>query len=308
MDLRIFVEPQQGATYDELLVHARTAQRLGFDGWFTSDHLLAIGDVDPHPGPTDAWTTLAGLARDTTSIRLGTLVTPATFRAPGHLAVQAALVDAMSGGRIEVGLGTGWYEDEHRAMGLDLPDLGTRFDRLEEYLRIVTGLWDLPVGERFDHDGEHWTIRDNPGLPKPSQRPHPPLVLGGTGRSRTPRLAATFADEWNAPFVDPDEWAVLADRVREACTEVGRDPDDLVYSVAQVTCLGQDEDEFIERATAIGRDPDELRRSGVCGLPEEARARASSFAERGCHRLYLQTLDVGDLEHLQLIRDVLADG
>lgn len=305
MDLRTFIEPQQGTTYDEVLAHARAAKRLGFDAWFTSDHLLAMGGVDPAPGPTDAWTTLAGLARDTTSIRLGTLVTPATFRAPGHFAVQSAQVDAMSGGRVEIGFGTGWYEDEHDAMALPFPDLGTRFDRLEEYLAIVTGLWDLPDGERFDHDGEHYRISDNPGLPKPAQRPHPPVIVGGTGRSRTPALAATFADEWNCPFASPDDWAELAGLVRDACEERGRDPDELTYSVAQVTCVGADEDEFAERAAAIGRDPDELRSAGVCGLPDEARARAAAFAERGCERLYLQTLDIGDIEHLELIREVL---
>ena len=305
MELRTFIEPQQGTTYDEVLAHARTAQRLGFEGWFTSDHLLSMGDTDPAPGPTDAWTTLAGLARDTSTIRLGTLVTSATFRAPGHFAVQSAMVDAMSEGRIEIGLGTGWYEDEHDAMGIDFPDLGTRFDRFEEYLAIVTGLWSLPEGERFSFEGEHFRIVDNPGLPKPQQRPRPPLIVGGTGPKRTPRIAAEHADEWNAPFTRPEKWASLRSNVRDACTAAGRDPDDLVYSVAQTVCIGADEEEFRLRADAIGREPDELRENGVCGLPEEARAKVEAFAEAGCQRMYLQTLDIGDLEHLQLIRDTL---
>jgi F420-dependent oxidoreductase-like protein len=305
MDLRTFIEPQQGTTYDEVLAHARTAQRLGFDAWFTSDHLLGMGGVDPRPGPTDAWTTLAGLARDTSTIRLGTLVTPATFRAPGHFAVQAAQVDAMSGGRIEVGFGAGWYEDEHRAMSIPFPDLGDRMDRREEYVEIVTTLWELPDGERWSFGGEHYTIEDNPGLPKPAQSPHPPVIIGGAGRSRTPRLAARYATEWNVPFPSPGQWAELAAIVRAACEDVDRDPDDLTYSVAQVTCIGADEDEFRERAAAIGRDPDELRANGVCGLPEEARERVERFAEEGCERIYLQTLDIGDLDHLQLIADTL---
>lgn len=306
MQLRTFIEPQQGTTYDAVLAHARTAQRLGFDGWFTSDHLLSMGDADPAPGPTDAWTTLAGLARDTSTIRLGTLVTPATFRAPGHFAVQAAQVDAMSGGRIEVGFGTGWYEAEHEAMALPFAELATRFDRLEEYLAIVTGVWDLPAGERFDHDGEHYRVADNPGLPKPSQSPHPPVIVGGTGRSRTPALAARFADEWNCPFVDVEEWAELAGIVRAACEDADRDPTALTYSVALTTCIGSDEDEYLERAAAIGREPDELRAAGICGRPDEAREKVERFAAQGCERIYLQTLDIGDVDHLELIHDTLG--
>lgn len=306
MELRTFIEPQMGTTYDEVLAHARTAQRLGFDGWFTSDHLLSMGAGDGRPGPTDAWTTLAGLARDTATIRLGTLVTPATFRAPGHFAVQAAQVDAMSGGRVEIGLGAGWFEAEHDAMAVSFPDLGARFDRLEEYVAILTGVWDLPEGETFSHHGEHFEVDGNPGLPEPVQRPHPPLILGGKGRTRTPALAARYADEWNCPFPEPDEWAELAGLVRDACEQRDRDPDELTYSVAQTTCIGADEDEYAERAAAIGKDPDELRGTAVAGTPDQARERVERFASAGCERLYLQTLDIGDLDHLELIREVLA--
>ena len=306
MELRTFVEPQQGTSYDALAAHAVEAERLGFDGWFTSDHLLRMGSSDGLPGPTDAWTTLAGLARDTDTIRLGTLVTPITFRHPGHFAVQVAQVDHMSGGRVEVGLGSGWYDAEHEAMAIPFPDLGGRFDRFEEYATIVTGIWGLPEGELFDHDGEHYTITDNPGLPKPRQRPRPPIIIGGRGRRRTPRLAATVGAEWNGMFTGPDDFADLRDNLHEVCAEVGRDADDLVTSNVQVVCVGRDEDEFRRRAAVIGREPDELRANGICGLPDEARARLATFAAVGCTRMYLQTLDVDDLDHLALLAETLS--
>jgi alkanesulfonate monooxygenase SsuD/methylene tetrahydromethanopterin reductase-like flavin-dependent oxidoreductase (luciferase family) len=154
MDLRVFTEPQQGATYDDLLRVARHAEQLGFDAFFRSDHYLAM-DVEGLPGPTDAWLTLAGLARDTSTIRLGTLMTSATFRLPGPLAISVAQVDQMSDGRVELGIGAGWYEAEHTAYGIPFPGTGERFDRLEETLAVVTGLWDTPTGETFDFEGRH---------------------------------------------------------------------------------------------------------------------------------------------------------
>src|SRR5919107_1694123 len=226
MDLRIFTEPQQGATYDELLAVARATEDLGFDGFFRSDHYLAMGDVSGRPGPTDAWVTLAGLARETSRIRLGTLVTAATFRAPGPLAVSVAQVDAMSGGRVELGLGTGWYEAEHAAFGLDFPAVGERFERFEEQLQVLTGLWtsDGP----FSFEGKHYQMRDNPALARPVQDPLP-LVIGGGGPRRTPRLAAQYATEFNIPFVPVEDTAAQFGRVREACERTGRS---LVLSTA----------------------------------------------------------------------------
>ena len=194
MDLRIFTEPQQGASYDDLLAVARTSEELGFDAFFRSDHYLKFGDVSGEPGPTDAWITLAGLARDTSTIRLGTLVTPVTFRLPGPLAISVAQVDAMSGGRVELGVGTGWFDDEHTAYGIPFPCIGERFDMLEEQLSVITGLWDTPRGETFSFDGTHYPVTDSPALPKPVQSPHPPIVIGGGGAKRTPRLAAKFAE------------------------------------------------------------------------------------------------------------------
>ncbi|WP_034240223.1 LLM class F420-dependent oxidoreductase, partial [Saccharomonospora iraqiensis] len=202
MDLRIFTEPQQGADYDDLLRVARTTEECGFSAFFRSDHYLKMGSVSGLPGPTDAWMTLAGLARETSRIRLGTLVSAATFRHPSVLAISAAQVDRMSGGRLEFGLGSGWYADEHTAYGIDLPPLRERFDRYAEQLAVITGLWRTPEGETFSFDGDHYTLEDAPALPKPEQRPGPPVILGGTGRTRTPELAARYADEFNLPFSD----------------------------------------------------------------------------------------------------------
>ena len=303
MQIRIFTEPQQGATYDDLLAVARESERLGFDAFFRSDHYLKMGDVFGDPGPSDAWITLAGLARDTSTIRLGTLVTAATFRLPGPLAIAVANVDAMSGGRIELGLGSGWFDDEHHAYGIPFPSLGERFDRLEEQLAIITGLWGTPAGETFSFDGVHHQLRDSPALPKPVQSPRPPIIIGGGGAKRTPRLAATYADEFNLPFSSLDDTRAAFDRVRAACEARDRNPDELVYSAAQVVCVGADEAEVARRAAAIGRQPDELRANGAAGTPDEVVARLRAFAELGATRAYLQVLDLGDLDHLALIAE-----
>src|ERR1700678_509885 len=199
MLLRIFTEPQQGGSYDDLLAVAQSSESLGFDAFFRSDHYLAMGEAGGLPGPSDAWVTLAGIARETTTIRLGTLLTAATFRLPGPLAIMVAGVDAMSGGRVELGLGAGWFDTEHTAYGIPFPPLAERFERLEEQLAVITGLWGTPVGERFTFDGTHYQLTDSPALPKPQQRPGPPVIVGGGGKSRTPALAARFASEFNMP-------------------------------------------------------------------------------------------------------------
>ena len=301
MDLRVFTEPQQGASYDDLLRVAQATEQLGFDAFFRSDHYLVMGDGDGLPGPTDAWVTLAGLARETTRIRLGTLVTSSTFRLPGPLAIAVAQVDAMSGGRVEIGIGTGWYDAEHRAYGIPFPPLGERFARLEEQLTILTGLWRTPVGKTFSHDGAHWPITDSPALPKPVQA-MPPIIVGGHGRSRTPALAARFAVEYNIPF--PDSAPVAAEqysRVREACHAAGRDPEDMVMSAALVLCCGKDEAEVARRAAAIGRQVPELREHGLAGTPSEVVDKIGRFGEAGARRIYLQLLDLADLDHLELV-------
>jgi F420-dependent oxidoreductase-like protein len=306
MRLRIFTEPQQGASYDELLAVAQCAEAEGFDAFFRSDHYLKMGNVDGLPGPTDAWTTLAGLARETTRLRLGTLVTAATFRLPGPLAVIVAQVDAMSGGRVELGLGAGWFDEEHRAYAIPFPPTRERFERLEEQLAVITGLWDTPVGETFNHRGAHYRIESSPALPKPVQQPHPPVIVGGAGAARTPKLAARFADEFNTPFLTPADAASQIGRVRDACERAGRDPGSLRYSSAMAVCCGADEAEVVRRAKAIGRDVGELRAHHACGRPPEVVDRLRQYADAGAEAAYLQVLDLGDLDHLRLIaREVL---
>lgn len=302
MQLRIFTEPQQGATYDDLLRVARATEELGFDAFFRSDHYLTMGG-DGLPGPTDAWTTLAGLARETSRIRLGTLVSSATFRRPGVLAIQVAQVDQMSGGRVELGLGTGWYAEEHAAYGIPFP--AKRFGMLEEQFAILTGLWNTPVGEKFSFDGAHYQLSESPALPKPVQDPLP-VIVGGSGKKRTPALAAKFAAEFNMGFVPLTEAEAGFARVRSACQDAGRDPEELTYSLALVACVGKDEAEFRRRAEAIGRDPEELRRDGVAGTVAEAAEKMRQVQQLGAGRLYLQTLDLHDLDHLELIAREVA--
>lgn len=302
MDLRIFTEPQQGATYDDILAVAKATEDLGFDAFFRSDHFLTMGG-DGLPGPTDAWLTLAALARETSRIKLGTLVTSATFRHPGLLAVQVAQVDQMSGGRVELGLGTGWFAEEHAAYGVPFP--AKRFGMLEEQLEIITGLWSTPVGERYSFDGTHYTLTDSPALPKPVQSPVP-VIVGGNGPKRTPALAARFGTEFNAAFPEIDDIPQMFARVRAACEAVGRPADDLIYSAALVLCVGADEAELSRRAAAIGREPAELREHGVAGTVSEVVDRLGTLAEHGASRVYLQVLDMADLDHLDLVAREVA--
>lgn len=302
MDLRIFIEPQQGASYDDQLRIALAAERLGYDALFRSDHFLAMGG-DGLPGPTDSWITLAGLARETSTIRLGTLVTSATFRLPGLLAIQVAQVDAMSGGRVELGLGAGWFEREHAAYGFPFP--AKRFGLLTEQLEIVTGLWSTPSGETFSYDGEHYTLLDSPALPKPVQAPLP-IVIGGNGPARTPALAARFAAEYNTSFPEIADIPTRFATVRAAAEDAGRDPASLKYSAALVLAVGKDEAEFTRRAAAIGREPAELREHGIAGTVPEALDRLAQLKEWGADRVYLQVLDLADLDHLELVAAEIA--
>jgi F420-dependent oxidoreductase-like protein len=305
MKLRIFTEPQQGADYETLLRVARATEDLGFDAFFRSDHYLKMGAVSGLPGPTDAWITLAGLARQTSRIRLGTLMTPATFRYPGPLAISVAQVDQMSGGRVEFGFGAGWYEAEHSAYAIPFPALGERFDRYEEQLAIIVGLWETPVGETFSFSGTYYTVTDSPGLPKPAQTPRPPILIGGNGKRRTPRLAARYADEFNVPFSSLDDTAETFGRVKEACATAGRAESSMIYSVAQTVCCGRDDAELARRAASIGRELDDLRANALAGTPGEIAGRLAEFAKLGAERAYLQVLDLHDLDHLELLAELL---
>jgi F420-dependent oxidoreductase-like protein len=301
MELRIFSEPQQGASYDEILALALAAEEGGFGAFFRSDHYLKMGEATGLPGPTDAWITLAGLARDTHRVRLGTLLSAATFRNPGPLAITVAQVDAMSGGRVELGLGAGWYEEEHAAYGIPFPPIGERFEKLEEQLEIITGLWDTSVGAAFDVSGKHYSLSNCPALPKPVQSPHPPIIVGGHGRKRTPRLAARFADEFNVPFASYDVCKSQFNLVDDACKLIHRDPGSIIRSVALVVCCGQNKSEVERRASNIQREVDELSSNGLAGSPAQIVDRILTLSELGLSRIYLQILDMNDLEHVGLI-------
>lgn len=302
MKARIFVEPQEGATYDQLLEVARVVESTGFDALFRSDHLLTMRGSGL-PGPTDTWASLAALARETSRIRLGSMLTSATFRLPGPLAVTVAQVDSMSGGRVELGLGAGWYEEEHLAYGIPFPPVAERFERLEEQLAIVSGLWETPVGGSFSFKGKHYQLTGSPALPKPVQQPRPPIIVGGSGAKRTPRLAATFADEYNLPFHELADAAPQFSRVRAACEKLGRDPASLRLSVAQVICCGPDEAEVRRRAKAIGREPADLRANQVAGTPDEVVERLLEYQDAGAGTVYLQVLDLDDLDHIRLLSE-----
>ena len=305
VDFRIFTEPQQGASYDDLLAVAQRTERLGFDGFFRSDHYLKMGDATGLPGPTDAWLTLAALARDTSRVRLGTLVTSATFRLPGPLAISVAQVDHMSGGRVELGLGAGWFDAENLPYGIPFPSVGERFDRLEEQLAIITGIWTTPTGKTFSFDGDHYRLSNSPGLPKPVQSP-PPIIIGGQGKTRTPALAARFATEFNVAFQPRDVVKRQYGRVDRACLEIDRDPASITRSVGLVLCCGRDDNEFRRRAAAIGRDADELRANGAAGTVSETVAAIAKYRDTGATRVYLQVLDLADLDHLDLFAEEAA--
>jgi F420-dependent oxidoreductase-like protein len=304
MRLRIFTEPQQGASYATLRRVAKATEDLGFDAFFRSDHYLKMGSGSGEPGPSDAWTTLAGLALETSRIRLGTLVASATFRYPGPLAIAVAGVDEMSGGRVEFGIGAGWFDAEHAAYGIPFPPIKERFDRLEEQLAIITGLWETTAGEKYSYEGTYYQVADSPALPKPVQSPRPPVIVGGHGPRRTPMLAAKYADEFNISFSNVDEVAAQFGRVRSACADIGRDPGSLIYSAAQIVCCGKDEATVSRRAATLGRDPAELRVNGLAGTPAEVVDKIGAFAEAGVQTMYLQVLDLEDLDHLS---DIAAE-
>ncbi|MFD6666836.1 LLM class F420-dependent oxidoreductase [Micromonospora chalcea] len=304
MRVSVFTEPHRGADYDDQLRFARLVEETGFEGFFRADHYRAMGDEPALPGPTDAWLTLAALARETSRIRLGTLVTSATFRLPGPLAVMVAQVDRMSGGRVELGIGAGWYEREHTAYGIPFPPVAERFDRLAEQLEIVTGLWRTPADETYSFTGEHYRLADSPALPKPVQQPGPPVIVGGRGPKRTPELAARYADEFNMPFKSVAETASAYDRVREACDRTGRDASGrapLTLSAGIVVAIGRTDAEAQRRAAPLHVTSALPPEDPVVGSPAQLVDRIGEFAAVGATRVHLRLIDFDDLDHVELI-------
>jgi len=299
MRLRVLMEPRHGASYERTLAMARATEDAGFDAFFRSDHYLGIDVTDRSYQPTDSWTTLAGLAVATSRVRLGTLMTASTFRRPGPLAISVATVDAMSGGRVELGLGAGWYEREHQMFGMPFPPTGERFDRLEEQLAILTGLWTTPHGESFSFEGKHYRISDCVNFPQPAQRPRPGLIVGGGGPRRTPLLAARFADEFNAGMA-PGTGERFAN-FRRICAETGRDPDTVRLSTTLPVCCGTTRDEARRRVGALGEPGERMLRNGVTGTPSDVIERIGELAATGADTLYFHLYDVDDLDHIHLL-------
>ena len=305
----LMTEPQQGYSYQDILDTARAAERAGFETFFRSDHYTSFPGEAGLP-TTDAWTTLAGLARETERIRLGTMVSPVTFRLPGVLAKIAATVDEMSGGRVEVGVGAGWNEIEHEQLGIPYPDTVGRMDRLEESLAILKGLWDEPDGWSFD--GEHYQVRGSLMRPK-GRRPN--LILGGTGKPRSLRLAATYADEYNISSSTPDEVREISGRLDAACEKVGRDPATITRSVMAGALVGRDEAElqrrveaqmaiFGDRTAAAQAWLDARQDRWILGTPDAARERIAAYRDAGVERLLYQVFLPRDLDHVALLGEL----
>ncbi|WP_305786152.1 LLM class F420-dependent oxidoreductase [Symbioplanes lichenis] len=299
MRVSLFIEPHRGATYDDQLRLARHAEDAGFEGLLRADHYQSMGADPGLPGPTDAWLTLAGLARETTRLRLGTLVNSVTFRLPGPLAIMVAQVDAMSGGRVELGMGAGWFEREHLSYGIPFPPVGERFDRMTEQLEIITGLWSTPEGATYSFDGKHYRLLDAPALPKPVQRPGPPVIVGGKGPKRTPNLAARFADEYNVPFKSVSETAAAFERVRLASHGYARSTP--IFSAGVVAAVGRTPGEVARRAAPLHVPSALPPEDPVEGSPDRLVQRIGELAEIGATRIHLRMIDIHDLGHLDLI-------
>ena len=316
MRFALMSEPQQGLAYTDILALARTAEEAGFESYFRSDHYASFPGAAGLP-TTDAWATLAGLARETTRIGLGTLVSPVTFRSPGNLAKVVTTVDEMSGGRVELGLGAGWNDVEHAQHGLPFPDTRERFDMLEEQLAIVHGLWTEPTG--WSYHGRFWQIEDAHFAPRPVARQgrrHPNLILGGHGGPRLCALVARYADELNISSETPAEVAKGYERLRVACVAAARDPQTVTRSAMTGVLIGRDEADVKRRVATLmagfgasGSAEDwlaERRARWILGTPDEARARLNEFEAAGVERLMLQTFLPRDLEMVRLLGEVLG--
>ena len=298
MRLRILLEPHHGATYAQILALAKAAEAGGFDAFFRSDHYLGIDANDVTYQPTDSWTTLAGLARETQRIQLGTLVNASTFRLPGQLAVEVATVDQMSGGRAELGIGAAWYQREHEYFGIPFPSLGERFDKLEEQLAILTGIWDTRPGERFSYEGKHYQLKDCASIPRWASRPK--IIVGGAGAKRTPTLAAKYADEFNGALgLDLRERYANFKRICEDV--VGRDPAEVRLSATLPVCIGSDPADLERRKESLGEPGARLLAAGVTGTAGDVIRAIEDLAGQGADTVYFHLYGPGDVEHVRLL-------
>ena len=322
MRFALMIEPQQGLTYDDQLAIVQRAESVGFESFFRSDHYQSFPGPSGEP-TTDAWAVLAGLARETTTITLGTLVSPITFRHFGNLAKVVTTVDEMSGGRVEFGLGAGWNEPEHRELGLPFPEIKDRADMMEEQFAVLHGLWGEQDGWSFQ--GKHVTIEDASFHPKPVARPgrpvgpngaaRPRLLAGGEGSPRSLRIAARYADEFNLSSSSPEIAVGKFAALQAACEAIGRDPDTMGRSVMAGILIGRDEAEVNRRKaallTAFGKDDggdvwfDAREPRWILGTPDQARTMVQRFAEAGAERLMLQTFIPRDLEMINLMAEAL---
>jgi F420-dependent oxidoreductase-like protein len=317
MRYALMTEPQQGLTYAEVLALARTAEESGFEAFFRSDHYASFPGGAGRP-TTDAWATLAGLARETSTIHLGTLVSPVTFRLPGNLAKVIQTTDEMSDGRIEAGFGAGWNAEEHAQLGLPFPPIGERYDMLEEQMAIIHGLWTEPDGWSFS--GKHWQVKNakRHGEIARGGRRHPHILFGGKGGPRLAALVARYGDEFNLLSASPDDAPTAYARVRAACQEVGRDADEVVYSAMTGVLVAETEDDLRARVSDLmgeigksGTDGDawlaERRGRWIMGTPDEARARVAALEAQGTQRLMLQDFVPRDLDHVRLLGRLVRD-
>jgi len=306
------IEGQEGVTWEHWCALAAACEEHGVETLFRSDHYISQADEDANVAH-DAWTIVAALAARTTTLRFGTLVSPVTFRAPALLANAAATADHVSGGRIELGLGAGWMEREHRAFGFPFPETPVRMELFAEQLEIVHRLW---TDDHVSFHGRHYSLVHAPGLPKPVQKPHPPLIVGGSGRRGTADPAARFADEYNTPFASPDEFAAVKERVELACERAGRDPATMRFSLMTGCVIGSTRDEALERAHGLydrrSRDTGfddwlaAYAQRAVVGSVDEVGSRLREYADAGCDRVMLQHLQHTDLEPVRLIGRELA--
>lgn len=295
----VVCQPQFGATYDDQLALALEVEQAGFDAFFRSDHYLSPRGTG-EPGPTDAWVTLGALARETKRIRLGTLMTAASFRNPVLLAMQVAQVDQMSRGRVEFGVGAGWYQKEHEAMGIAFPSPSERMDRFEEQLQVLRLLWTSPPDQTIDHHGRHYAFSGATGLPKPWSPSGPRVIVGGTGPKRTPMIAARYADEYNVPYLPPDRVGRLYDRVRECCVRLGREPNTPARSVTIAVVTGASAGDVERRVGALG-GRDALAGRAIIGMPDECVRRLREFLDVGAERLHVQLFDLRDLDLVRVL-------